>query len=91
VSQATGQATQDFGSLAAGSCNYLVVNAGVGDLTGSIVEIFPNGLGSWPSGVVLSPTLSNLVGNFRLRVCNVTAGAIDPPNETFNWIVLKVA
>jgi hypothetical protein len=91
VTQASGQVTIDFGSLAAGSCTYSLVETGLPDLTGDLLFASPGIAGGWSSNVIVDPYLSNLEGFMRLRVCNISAGAEDPPNTTFNWAVMKVA
>jgi hypothetical protein len=91
VTQASGQATFDFGNLPAGSCEYELVASGLPDLTGYLLFASPGNAGGWPGNVIVDPYLSNAAGFLRLRVCNVSGAAIDPPSTTFNWAVMKVA
>lgn len=91
VTQASGQVAFDFGSLAAGSCNYVLEATGLPDITGYLLFASPGNAGGWPENVIVNPYLSNLAGYLRIRVCNVGTAAADPPNTTFNWAVMKVA
>jgi polyhydroxyalkanoate synthesis regulator phasin len=91
VTQASGQETADFGSLAVGSCNYVLVSTGIPDITGYLLFASPGNAGGWPGDVIVDPYLSNIAGSLRIRVCNVGTSAADPPNTTFNWAVMEVA
>jgi hypothetical protein len=91
VTQASGQVTEDFGSLAAGVCDYVLVNSGLPDLTGYLVFASPGTISGWPTTVIVSANLSNVEGRFRLKACNVGTVAADPPSTVFNWAVMKVA
>lgn len=91
VTQASGQVTIDFGSLAVGECDYQTVTTGIPNITGYLLFASPGNAGGWSASVIVNPYLSNLAGVMRLRVCNVGTVAANPPNTTFNWAVMKVA
>ena len=91
VTQASGQVTADFGNIPANSCDYTLVDPGLGSLSGYLLFASPGNEGAWSNSVIVDPYLSSIVGKMRLRVCNITASAVDPPSTTFNWAVLKVA
>jgi hypothetical protein len=90
VTQASGQFSRDFASFPGNSCEYELVNTGLPDLTGYLLFASPGNAGGWPEALIVNPYLSNLAGYLRVRVCNVTATASDPPLTTFNWAVMKV-
>jgi len=91
VTQASGQATNDFSSILAGECTYFLVTSGLPDLTGYLVFASPGNTSGWPTDVIVSSNLSNIEGRFRLKACNIGTVTADPPSTVFNWAVMKVA
>ena len=87
VGIASGTSTLDFPSLAAGTCDYFIVSPGVGDISNDPVLVSSNWTVSTP--LVATGWHSNITTAFRLRLCNVSAGAIDPPSDTYFWVVFN--
>jgi hypothetical protein len=87
VGLASGTSTLDFPSIAAGTCDYFLVSPGVGDISNDPVLVSSN----WtvPAALVASGWHSNITTSFRLRLCNVSAGAIDPSSDTYFWVVFN--
>jgi len=83
----SGTFTVDLDSVPANECQYTAVDVNTDLQNASIVVTPPSNFG----GIDISVTAvhSNAPGPLRVMVCNPTAGAIDPPNATFNWIGLQ--
>jgi len=82
-----GSFTVDLDSVPAHECQYTAVDVHTDLQNASIVVTPPSDF----AGIDISVTAvhSNAPGLIRVMVCNLTAGAIDPPNATFNWIGLQ--
>jgi hypothetical protein len=86
-----GTSTLDFPSILPHSCAYLLVDpSGSGadvDVDNDPVLVIPDD--AVPQSVVVSPWRSNVTTTFRLRACNVSVLAIDPPSATYHWVVFN--
>jgi hypothetical protein len=87
VGIAAGTSTLDFPSIAAGTCTYILVNPGVGDISNDPVLVSNSNL--VPEELVATGWHSNLTDFFRLRLCNVSAGALDAPSTDYYWVVFN--
>jgi Collagen triple helix repeat (20 copies) len=89
-----GTTTLDFPSVAGHSCAYgayaiIDPNGGAPDVNidNDPVLVIPDE--TVQQNIVISPWRSNEVGVFRLRACNVTPLAIDPPSAAYHWVVFN--
>jgi hypothetical protein len=91
VSLFSGTSTLDFPSILPQSCAYILVDpSGTGpdiDIDNDPVLVIPDD--SVSQNIVISPWRSNVATTFRLRACNVSAAAIDPPSATYHWVVFN--
>jgi hypothetical protein len=87
VGIAHGTTTYDPPSLAAGACDYDLVDPGVGDI--STDPVLVNANSSFPEQLIVSGWHSNLTNFFRLSVCNVSTGTIDAASNTFFWVIFN--
>jgi hypothetical protein len=87
----SGTSTLDFPSILPNSCAYILVDpSGTGpdvDVENDPVLVIPDDTVN--QNIVVSPWRSNLATQFRLRACNVSAAAIDPPSAPYHWVVFN--
>jgi hypothetical protein len=89
VGIASGTTTQDFGSIAAHTCTYALISPGVGaGIDNDPVLVMPDD--TFPQNLIASPWRSNVATAWRLRVCNISEVAVDPPSTTFHWVIFSL-
>lgn len=87
VTAQSGVATLDFPSIGAGACETLTIATGSAALDQDTLVVSPSN--TWPDGVVITATSTNgLGGSMDVVACNITAGALNPVNDSFGWAVL---
>ena len=84
----SGMTTFDPISIAAQSCNHIVIDPpGVGDISNDVVVVTPNSVAANLNLVFGTARASQNPNAFRIRFCNITAGPIDPPSATYYWMI----
>lgn len=88
---ASGTTAFDMGSVAANTCGSSDLIAVPAGASNDPVVVTPSD--SW-IGVQATMTYNTrLVGGlfnaFRIQLCNISTSAVDPPNLTFHWVMLK--
>jgi hypothetical protein len=87
---ATGTMVSDLPSLTANNCTFTNAHP-PGVLATDQVIVTPAGTGAYAvSGdLIVTGVINQFDAAVEVKVCNPTTSAIDPPNETFKYIVLR--
>ncbi len=84
----SGMTTIDPISIAAQSCNHLVIDPpGAGDISNDVVMVTPDSVAANLNLVFGTARASQNPNAFRIRFCNITTSAIDPPSATYYWMI----
>lgn len=84
----SGMITFDPTSIAAQTCNHLVIDPpGAGDISNDVVVVTPDSLAASTNLVFGASRASQNPNAFRIRMCNITTSAIDPPSATYYWMI----
>jgi hypothetical protein len=89
VGYRTGASAQDFPSVAAGDC-YINQFAAGGDVNDIVLVSASVALGDLILTASERATIGAGSAVFRLKLCNPTASAIDPPLATYSYIIINV-
>lgn len=83
----SGMTTVDPSSIAAQSCSTVfTVDPGAGDISNGVVVVTPSASVA-NENLVFYTTKSTNPNFFRIRICNITTSAIDPPSATYYWMI----
>jgi|1186.fasta_scaffold06953_2 hypothetical protein len=87
---AKGTMVADLPSLAANNCNFTNARP-AGVLATDHVIVTPAGTGPYAvSGdLIVTGVINQFDAAVEVKICNPTTSAIDPPNETFKYVVLR--
>lgn len=78
-------ATSDFGSIAAQTCSELSITAGGATTNNPIAPSWPATLEAGLTGIMYVSAADTV----KVRLCNITSGAIDPASQVFAGRVMK--
>jgi hypothetical protein len=85
----SGTETIDFGSVPANDCITQTIDLNV-DVDGDVIVVTPGDATAYATGgLSVHPSDSNVADLIRVNVCNVTAGAIDPPATPFAYAIFR--
>ena len=84
----SGMTTLNPSSIPAQTCGHLVIDPpGAGDISNDVVVVTPDSVAAQTNLVFGASRASQNPNAFRIRMCNITAGSIDPPSANYYWMI----